>query len=323
MSLRVLADTPPDLELLARIVDERQRRASGPLGAVAFAKWQQARSRTAWARTHLTQVALMDGGVVRASAARYDLSAVLDGRPVRACGIGELHSHTSQPDDARALAEQLIAGASAADTTVVLLFAPAAPPWAEHLGFSDITPPAVELTCAPTRRPGAPMLSIRAGEDTDLAHIAGMGDTTWATSRRFHLTRSADFIKHGIVTDRLRAGLSPRGSQRLEFFATEEGTNAAAYVVMQVKEDGWVLQQCGDRDPSGARVGAIIQALVARDPTAAAPRIRSWLPPGVVPPQLIATPVEASLGCVLARLLATDTAPLTSNDALVWRSDCF
>jgi len=215
--------------------------------------------------------------------------------------------------------------ATASGDAVMVIVARERPSWADALGFADITPPTVELTCPPTRRPGAPMLSIRAGEDSDLTHIVGMGDTAWTTARRFHLTRDADFIKHGIVVDRLLAGLSPVGTLRLEFFATEEGTNAAAYVVLRVTEDGWVLQQCGDRDPTGARVGAIIQALVARDPTAVAPRIRAWLPPGVVPPQVRATPSDAPLGCVLARVLASagDTAPLTAADSLYWRSDCF
>ncbi len=325
MTIRVVSTAPADLDLLARIVDERHRRADVRLSPMAFGKWQRARVRTAWGRTHSTQVALMDGDLLQASAARYDLSAVLDGRAVPVCGIGDLLPHTTRPDATRALTEQLLAAATTSGAAVVLLCAREQPSWSDDLGFADITPPTVELTCPPTPRPGAPMLSIRAGEDTDLAHIVGMGDTTWATSRRFHLVRDADFIKHGIVVDRLLAGLSPRGTQRLEFFATEEGTNAAAYVVMRVTEDGWVLQQCGDRDPTAARVGAIIQALVARDPTAMAPRIRAWLPPGVLPPQVRMTPSEASLGCVFARVLdpRLASAPLTAADSLVWRSDCF
>jgi hypothetical protein len=27
-----------------------------------------------------------------------------------------------------------------------------------------------------------------------------------------------------------------------------------------------MIEECGDRDPSGARVGAILQALIAREP---------------------------------------------------------
>ena len=325
MNLRILSTSPTDADLLTRIIAERQRQAAVPLSPAAFNRWQQAQSRTAWGRTHLSQVALLGDDGLQASAACYPLSAVLDGRSVRVQAIGNLLPHTANPDDARTLVEQLSSDASTAGVDVLLLLARQRPSWSEPLGFHDITPPTVELTCPPTPRPGAPMLSIRAGEDTDLTQIVGMGNTAWATSRRFHLVRDADFIKHGIVVDRLLAGLSPLGTQRLEFFATEEGTNAAAYVVMRVTEDGWVLQQCGDRDPTGARVGAIIQALVARDPTATAPRIRAWLPPGVLPPQVRSTPSEASLGCVLARVLAParDSAPLTAADALYWRSDCF
>lgn len=325
MKLRLLSTSATDAGLLARIVAERQRHAAVPLSPAAFDRWQQAQNRTAWGRTHITQVALLGDDGLQASAACYALSAVLDGRTVRVQAIGDLLHHSANPDDARVLAEQVVSAASTAGVDVLLLLALQRPSWGRPLGFHDITPPTVELTCPPTPRPGAPMLSIRAGEDTDLTHIVGMGDTAWATSRRLHLVRDADFIKHGIVVDRLLAGLSPLGTQRLEFFATEEGTNAAAYVVMRVTADGWVLQQCGDRDPTGARVGAIIQALVARDPAAAAPRIRAWLPPGVVPPQVRTTPSEASLGCVMACVLAParDSAPLTAADALYWRSDCF
>ncbi len=323
MAMRVLSAVPADLDLLASVVDERQRRATVALSRAAFVKWQQARGRTAWGRSHSTNVALMDGHAVRASATRYELSAILDGRTVRVSGIGDLLPHTATLDDTRALAEQMLDDAAGSGAAVVLLFACERPSWAGQLGFSDITPPTVELTCPPTPRPGAPMLSMRAGEDTDLTHIVGMGNTAWASARRFHLVRDADFIRHGIVVDRLLAGLSPRGAQRLEFFATEEGTNAAAYVVLRVTEDEWVLQQCGDRDPSGARVGAIIQALVARDPTAVAPRIRAWLPPGVVPPQVRTTPTDASLGYVFGRVLEAGSEPLTAADSLFWRSDCF
>ncbi len=324
MTLRSLSTTASDLALIARIVVERHRQAAGPLDAAAFGKWHRARNRTPWGRTHIAQVALMHGEVLQASAACYDLSGELDGRPVRVCAIGDLISHTSDPHDTRSLVDQILIAAAESGAAMVLLLTREQASWTGECGFSDITPPTVELTCPPTPRPGAPMLSIRAGEDTDLTHIAGMGDTAWARARRFHLLRDADFIKHGIVVDRLLAGLSPPGTLRLEFFATEEGTNAAAYVVMRVTSDGWVLQQCGDRDPTGARVGAIIQALVARDPAATAPRIRAWLPPGIVPPQVRLQPSDASLGCVLARVLTPgSTAPLTAADALYWRSDCF
>ena len=60
---------------------------------------------------------------LQASAARYDLSAVLDGRAVPVCGIGDLLPHTTRPDATRALTEQLLAAATTSGAAVVLLCA--------------------------------------------------------------------------------------------------------------------------------------------------------------------------------------------------------
>ena len=40
------------------------------------------------------------------------------------------------------------------------------------------------------------------------------------------------------------------------------------------------------RNPSGARVGAILQGLIAREPIERRPVIRGWLPSEVHPPQV-------------------------------------
>jgi len=42
----------------------------------------------------------------------------------------------------------------------------------------------------------------------------------------------------------------------------------------------------GDRDPSGARAGAILQGLIAREPAERRPTIRGWLASGFLPPQV-------------------------------------
>ena len=39
-----------------------------------------------------------------------------------------------------------------------------------------------------------------------------------------------------------------------------------AYVVLSQNQFGWTLEEAGDRDPAGARLGAILQVLVAREP---------------------------------------------------------
>ena len=107
--------------------------------------------------------------------------------------------------------------------------------------------------------------------------IAAMGQIR-SVPFRFHLDRSVDFIQHGIILKRLIAGLGASGAREPQFFVTEEGTIAAAYVVLTVAADRWTVEQCGDRDPTGARVGAILQALIARDPKAAAPEVAGWVP---------------------------------------------
>jgi hypothetical protein len=45
--------------------------------------------------------------------------------------------------------------------------------------------------------------------------------------------------------------------------------------------DTWTLEECGDRDPSGAGVGALLQALIAREPSERRPTIRGLAAGGV------------------------------------------
>ena len=114
-------------------------------------------------------------------------------------------------------------------------------------------------------RHGAPMTLIRGGEERDLAAIVAMGQVR-ASPFRFHLDRDVDFVRHAIMKRRLLAGFGIAGARQLHFFIAEEGITAAAYVVISVVGDMWTIEECGDRDPSGARVGAILQALIAREP---------------------------------------------------------
>src|SRR5205807_4599445 len=103
---------------------------------------------------------------------------------------------------------------------------------------------------------------------------------------RFHLDRDPDLIEYAIARKRLLAGLGPAGARAVQFFVAEEGASAAAYAVLTVSGDDWVLQEAGDRDPSGARVGAILQTLLARQPAEHRPVVRGRLPPGFLPPQI-------------------------------------
>jgi hypothetical protein len=166
------------------------------------------------------------------------------------------------------------------------------------------------------------MTLLRAGEERDLAAIAAMGEIR-AAPFRLHLDRDVDFVRYAITRKRLLAGLAPSGTRQLHFFIAEEGITAAAYVVVSIEGSSWTLEECGDRDPSGARVGAILQALIAREPTERQPTIRGWLPAGFVPPQVTIVSTQPSRAAVMIRHLRSPATPLgiAADDVLWWRED--
>jgi hypothetical protein len=94
-------------------------------------------------------------------------------------------------------------------------------------------------------------------------------------------------------------------------------------VVISATEGRWMIESCGDRDPTGARIGAILQMLIAREPAEHRPVISAWLPPGFLPPQV----TVASTGpspvrlCVraLAHAPALDTWP--ADEVAYWHGD--
>jgi hypothetical protein len=196
---------------------------------------------------------------------------------------------------------------------------------AKQVGGFDIVPMTdVDIGVAEPPRRGAPMTLIRGGEERDLAAIVAMGRIR-ADPFRFHLDRDVDFVQYAVTKKRLLAGLGTAGARQLHFFIAEEGITAAAYVVISIVGDMWTLEECGDRDPSGARVGAILQALIAREPVERRPTIRAWLPRGFVPPQVTIVSAKPSTEVMMVRSLGKTVAhaPLSGDDVLYWRSDIF
>lgn len=321
---RTLGQEPGDAALLSRILHPERKAASCVLAPEAWAKWRRAQARTPWGQTRLREVVLQTGDTLHASATVFELSAVLDGQPVSVRGLTHLTSHDADPvGSGHRLTDAVMDEARELGAAAVLLAGHAADAVSDALGFVDATPPTSTLRVLAGRRPGAPMLSLRAGEPADLPQLVDMADAMPPV--RFRLQRDLTFIAHTLAVSRLRAGLQPDGDERLEFFVTEEGTRAAAYVVLRVRSDGWRLEQCGDRDPSGARVGAILQALVARDPSAAGPAIHGWLPAGWLPPQVEATPCAPVPCRMRLRLLGTaaNRPPLAPRDTIMWMADLF
>jgi len=276
--------------------------------------------KTAWASRCQSTSALIAGETLLASAERYELAAVFDGRAMRVLGLGSFWSEPSPQGavHARALVETLLDEAADAGVEMALLFLQTAGD-AERSDFEAI--PLTDLTLAVTQsRRGAPMTTVRGGEERDFAAIVAMGRVR-AGAQRLHLDRDVDFLQYVITTKRLLAGLAPANVRQFHFFIAEEGITAAAYVIVSVVGHTWTLEECGDRDPSGARVGALLQALIAREPAEQRPTIQAWLPPGFQPPQVTIASAKPSSVTIGVRMLNSGAIapPITAADALFWR----
>ena len=292
----------------------------------AYGRWWTAQLRTVWGGTNVRRFALVDRDGVCASAKEYRLSAVLDGRVTAVLGIGAvftqpLHRGRGYASD---LVERLVASAAREGTGVALLFSEIGADYYRRLGFQPIpTSESIVQVAAPPIR-GAPATHVRAGDDRDLAAIAATGRMR-AAPFRFHLDRDPDLIQYAIAKKRLLAGLGPAGAREVHFYVAEEGSSAVAYVVLSVRGSDWVLEEVGDRDPSGARVGAILQTLIARQPSEAHPTIRGRLPAGFVPPQISIKETRPTADVMMIRPLAGKgvSPPLAEGDVLYWQSDVF
>jgi GNAT superfamily N-acetyltransferase len=317
---------PAERTLLARVLDADCEVGRAGLSRHAYGRLDAAQMKTAWARVHQQRLALVEGTELLASATRYRMAGVLDQRPVRICGIGAVCTDPLHRGNghAQALVEHMLDEAAQDGADLALLFSPMDPAWCEQNGLESMPATDVEISVAQSARHGAPMTLVRSGEERDLAAIVEMGRAR-AAPFRFHLDRDFDFVKHAITRKRLLAGFGSSDAHQLQFFIAEEGITAAAYVVVTVVGSTWTIEECGDRDVSGARVGAILQALLAREPAESRPTIRGWLPPGFVPPQvLIVSAMPSSERVMIRSLKSTVAGPqLSGHDVLYWRGDIF
>ena len=314
-----LTVTPVEGAVMERVLAAAD---TGGLTRDAFRRFDTASKRTAWAQRHFRRLALMDAKGLVASTEQYDLDGILDDRPVRIYAIGGVQSHAAdraggQP---RAVIARLTADAERRGADVVMVFGTHDPVHARLGGFDPLPTVDLEIDVKTDDRRGAPMILVRDGTDGDLPAIEAMGRVS-SRPFRFHLDRDADFIKHVLTVSRLRAGLTEPGARQLRFVVAEEGMTASAYVIMSVIARTWTLESCGDRDPTGARVGAILQALIAIEPAEDRPVIRGWLPPGFSPPQLTMRPLAVSPLVISVRRLTSTGPPIASPDFVFWKGD--
>ena len=101
----------------------------------------------------------------------------------------------------------------------------------------------------------------------------------------------------------------------------EQGTEHTTFV----KQDGrWMIEEAGDRDPSGARLGAMLQVMLARLPGERLPEIKCWWPKALVPPQVkiaASTPTQSVLMIRPLRDRILPLPPLAAAEVVYWHSD--
>jgi GNAT superfamily N-acetyltransferase len=312
--------------LLDEILDETFPLWGEGLSREAYGKYNRAQLATPWGAARLQRVALVEGGRLLATAKRYRLDALVDRQPVTLLGLGAVY--TPEPRRRRGhaadLLRRLMDEAAAGGFGGAILFSEIDPRYYERLGFRRLTINQVSLAIRPLARGGTPAIPMRSGDFGDVPSIVEMHGMQ-AEGFRFALRRDADHVRHAITRKRLLAACGTPGHRNVEFLVVEEGGRAAAYVVLLEVGDFTMVTECGDRDPSGARVGAMLQAVAAREPGRPA-RLRAWLPPGFLPPQLDITAHEVPLVTMMVRPLGRSvwpSPPLAASDMLWWHADAF
>jgi len=316
-----------DGAILEEILDATHEIWHDGLGRAAYGRLFTAQLLTPWGQRHLRRLALVDGHELLASAKLYSFDASLDNRPIRVAGIGAVFTQPAHRGRgaARDLIEQLLARSAASGADLALLFSEIDPDYYARLGFAAIPTSDRRLLVTEPTRYGAPATMVRSGDDRDLPDIVAMGQAR-AAPFRFHLHRDRDLAHFSIARKRLLAGLGPPGVRQVQFFVAEEGASAAAYVVINTRDGAWTLEECGDRDPTGARVGAILQVLIARDPAERRPAITGWLPAGFLPPQVSIAGEGPSPEVMMVKPLSAAgeaVCNLAESEILYWRSDVF
>jgi predicted N-acetyltransferase YhbS len=316
---------PATGQILGQILDETHELWSAGLSPAAYGRYWDAQLRTPWGRGHLDRIALAEGGRAVASLKRYDLSMRVDGRIRRVLGIGAVF--TSPRDRGRGAARELVRRVletgEAEGYEFALLFSEIGPAFYERLDFVPL--PLTESRIVVKQKDGAPAVLVRSLDERDLPHVAEMCAKR-SSGARLVLDRSEDFIAFGLARRRLLAGLGPSGARHVEVLVSEEGHQAVSYLAVSVEGNRWYIEDAADRDPTGARLGAMLQVMLAREPSLDPPDIRAWWPAGLVPPQLEIADVAPAREVMMIRPLAAGTLPLPpieGNQIMYWHLDIF
>ena len=317
--------TPATGSVLDQILRDTYPIWGAGLSFGAYTSFEGALRRTSWGAGHTERVALFDGTRLLASARRHDLTARVDGRIRRVLGIGSVFTarELRGRGAASALLAHLVDAANTDGYEFALLFSDAALTLYERLDFVPVPLEAARLQVR--LKAGAPAMLVRSGDERDLAHIAELSAAR-AAKARFALDRSEDYIRYAISRRRLLAGLGPAGLRQTEFLVAEEGHMAVAYLVCSVSNGGWTIEEAGDRDPTGARLGAMLQVMLAREPSIEPPPISGLWPHDFTPPQLESLVRQPPSAVMMIRPLRDRTLPMPpmgASDVVYWHGDLF
>src|SRR4029453_14706973 len=127
---------PAEGVILERVLDATHLVWHDRLNREAYGRFDAFQMKTAWRRHHQRRFALVDVADVLASAAQYDLAAVLDQRPVHVCGIGSIFSEPAHRSGGHAeeLVDQLLDQAARDGAVMALLFSEGSQ---DHLELND------------------------------------------------------------------------------------------------------------------------------------------------------------------------------------------
>jgi GNAT superfamily N-acetyltransferase len=310
--------------ILEHILDETWRIWSDGLTREAYARYNDAQMKTSWGRQFLDRVALVDGGRVLSTAKRYALRARLDGRSIRMLGIGAVFTPPAlrSRGSAAALIEKMLDEARREGVDCALLFSEIGASYYQRFGFVPI--PREVSWLRVSDKPGAPAILVRGGAERDVPAVTDLLRAAAATAR-FALEIDVDEMRYSLSKKRLLAGLSPAGWRSVEFFVAEEGASAVAFVLLTASRSGVTLEACADRDPAGARVGAMLQVLRARTPRERAADMAAWLPPGFCPPQVAIVQQRPASELMMIKPLRDDLRvdDLRGEDVVYWHGDAF
>jgi GNAT superfamily N-acetyltransferase len=316
----VLADGPR----LEQILDLSYPLWNEGLTREAYGRWNAAQLRTPWGREHLHRFALIDAdGQLLASAKRYRYDVRLGGQDGWMCGIGALFTPPALRGRGYAteLLRRLIDQEQQAGALLAALFSEIGEAYYRRLGFEPL--PREEVRLELVGKSGSPAMLVRSGTERDLPDIAAM-HTIRAASSRVALRRDPALIHYAVAKKRLFSGCGTPGLRQTQFFVAEEGASAVAYVLITGSDEDWTIEEAGDRDPAGARLGGMLQVLVAREPSHRVPVMRAWWPSGFpVPPQARVTARGPARDLFMVRPLTSIEPPLRSEEVFYWKSDYF